>query len=681
MNARAAILIALLAVAVALGGWLLWRATGDEHKAPEPAPTLPIGSSGETAGAKVEQVALPDSGDGGREPAPARSEPVPMTTFAQGLRGLTIDGNGAPLTGIDVYLVESAGNEPLALAALQQQHAAFGPLVATRSAADGTFAVGLPVVQDRVYELYLVSPVHALVRLGGLRLLADEWHDLGAITMQAGAIVRGRVTIVGRPDLPVPRATVSLTVGTVFSDVSLRALPDAAPGLSAEVDQHGNYELRHAPSRGSVLLTAVAPGFARVVKSDIQLDRDRPAEVDFALPPGLALAGTLRDEVGRPVAGARVEAWPQTASGSALLGRSDGDGRFTVLGLQAGPHRLRVQARGFEPFELLDLAAGRGDLEVVLQPRARIRVRATTPTGAVLRAYRLSLRRVFEGSEQLGMVADVPEQRVRLDGFTDRAELADLPPGRFVCQVEADGYAKSWSAPFDTTRPAGQPVGPAQVLETEVVVQVGSRLLGIAVDETGAPLAGATVTTQAAGALPDSPLFQTMAPAVPARITARQVTTDSAGRFTLDQLAAGTYQLMVEHPAACRAFVRDLRLSGAEEQTVPPVVLPIGAELQGRVTVAGRPSGQIKVVFSSSGGRSGPESLRIETITAADGRFRLPRRVPPGNYELRAAVVGTAEPEAQIFRQLLQLQRSALPIVILPGQRRAEHDLDLPADR
>ena len=107
-----------------------------------------------------------------------------------------------------------------------------------------------------------------------------------------------------------------------------------------------------------------------------------------------------------------------------------------------------------------------------------------------------------------------------------------------------------------------------------------------------------------------------------------------------------------------------------------------GTEVSGRVRQVGREAGgQFKVVFSTAGTGSGPDFVRIETIAAADGRFLLPRRVPPGEYELRAAAVGTAEPEAQIFRQLLQLQRSTTNVAIAPGQRRVERDLDLPADR
>lgn len=65
-------------------------------------------------------------------------------------------------------------------------------------------------------------------------------------------------------------------------------------------------------------------------------------------------------------------------------------------------------------------------------------------------------------------------------------------------------------------------------------------------------------------------------------------------------------------------------------------------------------------------GRAG--GLRLETTTESDGGYRLPRRVPPGEYVLRAAVVEeNTEPEAQIGRQLLQLQRSSTNVSVPPG--------------
>ena len=51
------------------------------------------------------------------------------------------------------------------------------------TAEDGAFAIGLPIAQDKLLELYVVSSDHATARLGGLRLLAGTWHDLGVVPL------------------------------------------------------------------------------------------------------------------------------------------------------------------------------------------------------------------------------------------------------------------------------------------------------------------------------------------------------------------------------------------------------------------------------------------------------------------------------------------------------------------
>ena len=78
-----------------------------------------------------------------------------------------------------------------------------------------------------------------------------------------------------------------------------------------------------------------------------------------------------------------------------------------------------------------------------------------------------------------------------------------------------------------------------------------------------------------------------------------------------------------------------------------------------------------------TGTTSGAAAIRLEAVTDADGAFVMPRRVPPGDYDLSATVVGTAA-ETQIIQQLMELQRSATTVTVAPGQRHVERDIDLP---
>ena len=678
MTRSGALLLVALAAAAFTAIWWLSRTPAVPHQPAAPPPAV----ADDAAAAPLPAVATaPARGDA---PDATATERTPERTLApttaasrtpQGLRGLVLDRDARPLAGVEVHLLESAGNDPLAVAMMLQQRLPASPVASSETALDGTFAIGLPRVQPRTYELYLSSPRHATLRIGELRLLDGEWHDLGALTMVPGTTLRGRVTVEGT-GTPVPNAVVLVEPGTAFDDLHRRSLPDGHRGLVATADATGRYELQHAPAQGSVRMAAVAPGFARVVRLDVELGPET-VEVDFALPRGFTLRGVVQDGDGRPLDQARVEAWPADAAAGPTVTSSDHAGTFALEGLGDGPHRVRVTARGFHGFEQADVAPGRGELVVVLLRRGSVAVRATTANGAVLRTYRLDVRRWFDdGGGQIGFVADVPEQSVRLDGMTERAVLTGLPVGTFVCEVAADGFAKSWSAPFSiAAEPAPVP------LEIDVLVSRGATLRGRAELDDGSPLAGAAVRTLPVGADPESPFWKLVAGSVPTRISEANATTAADGTFALPHLTAGDYQLEVRHPDACRTVSGPIRVEAERDVAAPPLRLARGAVVTGRATVGGRVAGQIKVVLMEAGAGRAGLTTRLETVTDARGVYRLPRRVPPGTYELRAAVVGEAEPDAQILRQLLQLQRSSTTVSIPPGVDEVERDIDIPAPR
>ncbi len=651
--------------------YLLWPSRDPEpvgaNRPPAPAATAggepvaprPVVATPPDAPERVLPNGLPRAGDGP----------------AQGLRGHVVDDRGQPLGDVQVHLLASAANDPLALPAWLQHQLPMGPVASARSAADGTFAVGLGYAEDRVYELYLQAPQLALSRVGDLRILPGQWHDVGTVTMTAGAIVRGRVTVEGQP-VAVPQAVVTLEFGAAFADLALRSLPGYERGLAVAVDATGVYELRQAPCRGVVRIAAVAPGFARVTKTNLTLSSEHPTTVDFALPPGLAIAGQLVDAAGAPVAGARVEAWASNGRSDPLTGQSDGDGRFEVLGMRTGTFRLRVRARGFCDADVAEVTAGRRDVQVQLVPRGRVLARVVAPTGEVLRRYTLAVRRIVGAApDQLGLVPDVPERLVDLDPPSDRVLVEDLPAGTFQLQVVADGYAKSRSARFDIT-----PGAAAEPVVVEVALTLGATLTGRVLDEDGRPVAGALVTAQADGADPANPVYRMLGPAVALAATERTVTTAADGSFTVTRLSLATYQLVAEHPDLCPTTQRGLELATPQTVTVPALRLAKGAIVAGRASFAGQSRGQFKVVLNSAKDPLGVpvQGLRMETTSDADGRFRFSRRIPPGIYELRAARIDAVEPEAQVFRQLQQLQRSVVTITVSAGRPLVEQDLDIP---
>src|SRR5437867_9546895 len=93
----------------------------------------------------------------------------------------------------------------------------------------------------------------------------------------------------------------------------------------------------------------------------------------------------------------------------------------------------------------------------------------------------------------------------------------------------------------------------------------GGAIRGRIVDEAEQPIAGATVATQAAGAVEDNPVWRMLASLTPDKITRTTATTGADGTFRLGRLAHAAYQLEVAHADYCRTQLRDLVVLGDTE--------------------------------------------------------------------------------------------------------------------
>jgi uncharacterized GH25 family protein len=74
------------------------------------------------------------------------------------------------------------------------------------------------------------------------------------------------------------------------------------------------------------------------------------------------VGGTVKDDTGQPIKGATVIAENPTAAPTSLTATTDDKGRFSIIGLKAGPWDFTAQAPGFDP------AAGQAVIRTVGQP-------------------------------------------------------------------------------------------------------------------------------------------------------------------------------------------------------------------------------------------------------------------------------------------------------------------------
>ncbi len=688
MNRRAALLTLALSITAVIAVVLALPGGGPEAPAAMPGGTAPpvASADGSSAAPTVAPTGAIVAREG-HERVAVRAEPESGADQTQGVRGRVVGADAAPLPGLRVYLVESPANNPFAQWQAMQHGVPSLPAALATTAADGTFALGIRHASDRQFDVRVLADDHADARVGPVVLAAGDWFDAGTIRLEAGSVIRGRVTIQGT-ELPAPMATVSLLTGNAFESLLQAGLPGRERGLFATVDANGHYEIRHAPTGGLWTLQAVAPGFAALRKGQVELGPAQAARVDFALPRGHAIQGNVGDPAGAGIASARVLAVPLRGEPIELETYTDERGDFEVLGLREGPHRLRVVARGFQPRDEQPVEAGARGLRLQLEATGSALVRVRDPDGRTVGRFALGLRRWFpEQGGQIGLVPNVPDMSVRPDDLRDGTlRVEGIERGTYAFQVVAEPWAKALSAPFEV----GPGLPPPAV---EVHLHGGVTLVGQVLDETGQPLEGAEVTTQPNGADEDNPLHRMLQSLAPDKITRHVARTDAQGRFRLPALATADYQLRIAHAEHCTAVLRDLIVTERGERSLPPITLSRGAVLQGVAMVDGRPRGQIRIVIgppavamaaaatAAPGAPANVALVRGETVSNNDGSFVLPRRLPPGTYEVKAAQLAGDGPDQDLFRQLLEFKQTAVTIAVRPGQPIVQQNLNVITQR
>ncbi len=206
--------------------------------------------------------------------------------------------------------------------------------------------------------------------LAGLAKVKDQAQSLD-VTLSPAFLVRGCIT--DPNGKAVPAATVSLRA--FMPGWLTRAAPTVL------TDANGFYEARAVPAPTDDFryrLEISAEGFGPVECRELPFDTAQDSQVEVSpivlTPADLSISGVIVDANGTPVAGVPIfvtgPRGSDTAGQPRLQSSSDGQGRFAVDGVCAGP--LRIQAgmgstsngAGF-----LDAKGGDCDVEVVLGRR------------------------------------------------------------------------------------------------------------------------------------------------------------------------------------------------------------------------------------------------------------------------------------------------------------------------
>jgi hypothetical protein len=412
-----------------------------------------------------------------------------------------------------------------------------------------------------------------------------------------------------------PAAGASVLLRPTRGDPVARARPDAHAarllalnarafvGLDVATGEDGSWEVRGVPD-GEYRVRVEARGLPRWLPSPVRVAGGASVDAGtFALDRGLRVDGRVVAEDGRPLAGARVtlseEAPPEAADlSSSRTVTTRGDGRFDLPDLLPGAYRLHALREGHEPVTTsFDLEASRS-FELAL------------PGGAALEV------RVLESGAPYAGVATVTLERTDRPVATDVSRTLRAADGRLVLEGAPTG---TWTV---TVEAAGGRVGraPAPVdvsagRRSSAVVEIaaGAVLEGRVVGPSGAGVPGATVGLRRDGR------------------ARRAATTDGEGRYRIEGVAAGTFEMRTSGPGGA-PDVREVTLSAGERRT-EDVALGEGGRLVVRVVDArGRPRAGARVLAGSRLVVPDASAPR----TAADGTVTI-EHLPEGEVVLRAS--------------------------------------------
>jgi len=489
-----------------------------------------------------------------------------------------------------------------------------------------------------------------------------EWSD--KITLQLGLTCSG---VVRDARTKQPIAGASLVVESAMAQSSRRK---SAGRMEAKSDAQGAYVFFNtslSPQQARIL-TVSAPGYATQVINNFAMaalgetetrfknvqgqGRQQSKVQDFELEQERTISGRVLLPDRRGAVGFEVEAMNQSGTvGSIGRAATVENGEFLIDGLAEGIYLVRViGAKNFDAAPLQRIEAGSTNVVLELFEQGSVVGRVVDSGGRPLTRFTVKARTSNELSKAFGAVM---AQKALKDAKDGAFELGGLPEGSYVIEAVADGYASSFSAPFDAVQ---------GITTTDIVVQMseGGTLVGQVLDAaTGQGISGAEVATLDNNYI-EGDLFELFSALEPTALTKTKVFTDDQGSFRIERMTPGDYQVQVKVRGFAPLATNDVSVVDGQVTELPVQRLGRGARIVGVVIGAdGSPLAGATVQLTPAD----PNQIQGHRQTRSDGQGRFVlENARPGTYELSAmrASSGTGNP----FEAIGDLQQSKIDVVV-----------------
>lgn len=562
----------------------------------------------------------------------------------------------AGLVGCVTGFVKSPDGNPLEAARVEVTHRAnpllkmlridTGPAYRSTSDAEGKFTIcEIPAGTD--YTFIGRHKDWAPAELGGITVTDGGTVDLGEVVLRRGQAIRGRVT--NMAGAPLQDATVELW--TAITGNPFQRGPDSLPEKTESTDSSGVFEFRNLAANNYVV-TAHKEGYASRTQFNVSLafgKRDADEEqVELQLEEAVFLGGMVTDEDGGPVPKAMVRAVNLNANYACNgFTTTDPAGSFLFPDLAPGFYQVTATADGYGEAKETRVEAGTNDL-VLRMPRQAVveGYVIAEATGNPVRNYTIKLRRYDRGN------APQPTRiEETVSSAKGRFRLGDVSPGRYRVFVLARGFAPGESEDFTVAK------GDA-LSGIEVRLRAGGSIRAVLHDVSGSAVSGARIKLLE-NSYEDNAFTQLFAALETYQLGFdRDAASNAEGRFHIDHIPPGSYQIRVTHPHFASLYEKNVDVVEGQPTDLGDLILHAGGTIQGIVynTAGGALAGQVVMVRAEKG-------MQRQARTGKDGRFRV-GQLPPGPYTVSLYPEMTQNP----FEAVLKSQKTQVTVDVPADQ-------------